>query len=330
MTFLRGDLLNLTRRSCLALLAARAGQAAHDPLLDRWRRIARQTDGTVGASALHLPSGRHVSLNGADPFPLASVCKLPIAIQILALVDEGKLKLCDEIEIPVYDVVPSVSPIADRWREQRRFPLDEMLELMIAKSDNTAVQTLFRMAGGADGMAARFRQWQIDGMRVDRSERQCGLEAVGVRQIPPVEQWTPEMAGQLIQQVPPLARVAAMRRFLSDRRDTATPDATVALLRKAFRGELLSPPLTARLVAIMRATTTGESRLKGQLPTGTIVAHKTGTTATAGNLTGSTNDVGVIAGTLAIAVYIKAATRSQALRDRVIAQFARAAFDSMP
>jgi beta-lactamase class A len=319
--------MKLTRRSCLALLAA-ACRAAQDPLLDRWRRIAKQTDGTVGAAALHLPSGRHVSLNGGDYFPLASVCKLPIAIQILAMVDEGKLRLRDEIEIPVYDVVPGVSPIADRWPGQQRFPLDEMLELMIAKSDNTAVQTLFRMAGGADGMAARFRQWQIDGMRVDRTERQCALEAAGVRQIPPVEQWTPEMAGQLTLQVPPLARVAAMRRFLVDPRDTATPDATIALLRKAFRGELLSPPLTARLMAIMQATTTGEARLKGLLPAGTVVAHKTGTTATAGNLTGSTNDVGVIAGTLAIAVYVKGSTRPQPIREIIIAQIAKAAFDS--
>src|SRR5204862_1923382 len=97
--------------------------------------------------ALHLPSGRRISLNGGERFPMASVCKLPIAIHILAMVDEGKLTLRDEIEIPLYDVVPTVSPIAERWPKQRRFPLDEMLELMIAKSDNTAVQTLFRMGG---------------------------------------------------------------------------------------------------------------------------------------------------------------------------------------
>jgi beta-lactamase class A len=137
------------------------------------------------------------------------------------------------------------------------------------------------------------------------------------------------MAGQLTAQVPPLARLAAMRRFLSDPRDTATPGATIELLRKAFRGELLSAPLTNRLVSILRATATGEARLKGLLPAGTVVAHKTGTTATAVNLNGSTNDVGVIGGTLAIAVYVKAGTRPQSVRDQVIAQIAKAAFDSM-
>jgi hypothetical protein len=42
-------------------MLAGACHAAQDPLLDRWRRIARQTDGTVGAAALHLSSGRLVS-----------------------------------------------------------------------------------------------------------------------------------------------------------------------------------------------------------------------------------------------------------------------------
>ena len=48
---------------------------------------------------------------------------------------------------------------------------------------------------------------------------------------------------------------------------------------------------------------------------------------------GSTNDVGVItlpgnAGRLAIAVYIKGSSRSEAVREKVIAQIARAAFDA--
>ena len=66
---------------------------------------------------------------------------------------------------------------------------------------------------------------------------------------------------------------------------------------------------------------------------GTIVAHKTGTTGTVQGFNGSTNDVGVItlpgnAGRLAIAVYIKGSSRSEAVREKVIAQIARAAFDA--
>ena len=122
-------------------------------------------------------------------------------------------------------------------------------------------------------------------------------------------------------------------RFLDDPRDTATPNGTIQLLERAFRGELLSRELTARLVEILKATTTGSARIKGLLPAGTVVAHKTGTASTVAGLNGSTNDVGVImlpkgAGQLAIAVYVKGSTRGQETRDRVIARIAKAAFDS--
>jgi beta-lactamase class A len=286
----------------------------------------------VGAAALHVDSGRSVSLHGSDRFPLASVCKLPIAIHILAMVGEGKLSLNEDVEIPLQDVVPGISEVADRWARQKRFPLNELLELMVAKSDNSAVQTLFRMGGGSAGLSVRIRQWQIEGIRVDRSERDCGFAAAGVKNVPPVSQWTPRMYDELTAKITPAEHMAAFRRFLADPRDTGTPDGTVRLLRKAFRGELLPAALTRRLMEILNATTTGSARIKGLLPAGTVVGHKTGTTGTVANLNGATNDAGVImlpggAG-LAIAVYVKGSTGDLAARERVIARIAKAAFDS--
>ena len=60
----------------------------------------------------------------------------------------------------------------------------------------------------------------------------------------------------------------------------------------------------ALLLSILRRCQTGEARLKGLLPAGTEVAHKTGTAA------GINNDVGIItlpngAGHIAIAVFIE-------------------------
>ena len=323
----------VSRRWFLPLLGAGFCRAAETPVSERWRQIAAEVDGTVGAAACHLGSGRRASLHGDERFPLASVCKLPIAAHILAMVDEGRLALDEELEIPRHDVWPGVSVVAERWPAQRHFRLDDLLRWMLAQSDNTAVQTLFRIGGGPKSMAARFRQWQIDGMRLDRSERQCALEAAGVRQIPPVSRWTPAMSDELTAAIPPAERVNAMRRFLADPRDTGTPQATIQLLKKLAAGELLSPKLTARLMDILKATTTGSARIKGLLPAGTVVAHKTGTTATAMEFNGATNDAGVILlpegdGQLAIAVYVKGCTRDLDARERVIARIASAAFDS--
>jgi beta-lactamase class A len=326
--------MNFTRREYLGLLGAGACNATNNTVIEQWRRIAKATDGMVGAAALHIGSGRRISLNGEDHFPLASVCKLPIAMNILAMVAEGKFSLNDEIEIPLWDVVPGVSVVAERWPHQKRFRLNELLEWMVAKSDNTAVETLFRVGGGAAGMEARLRQWKIDGVRVDRSERQCNLDAVGVKNIPPVSQWTPGLYDELTAKITPRERLAGMRRFLADPRDTATPNGTVQLLQKVVRGDLLPDELTARLIDILKSTTTGSARIKGLLPAGTVVAHKTGTTSTVAGFNGATNDVGAIllpkgAGQLAIAVYVKGSTRDLATREGVIAGIAKCAFSEM-
>ncbi|MGO4883561.1 MAG: class A beta-lactamase [Bryobacteraceae bacterium] len=293
--------MQLTRRHYLNLLAASLTAAPRDTLLSKWRETAAASDGVLGAAALHLSSGRLVSLHGAERFPLASVCKLPIAMHILALVDEGKLSRQSGIEVVKQDVTLNNSEIGHRWPRERRFPLDELLLAMIAHSDNTAVETLYRIGGGAPAIAARLRAWRVEGVRIDRTERQCNRDAA-----------------------------ASMRAFLADPRDTATPDGTVRMLSLLFRGLLLSAPSTARMVEMLQATTTGPGRIKGLLPPGTVVAHKTGTTGTYHGLNGSTNDVGVVTlpgngGQLALAIYLKGSTSDLPTRESTIARIAKAA-----
>ena len=119
--------MKVTRRQCLWALSSSVAAAADRDLVQEWRRIAAATDGTVEAAALHPASGQMVSLHGRDLFPLGSVCKLPIAINMLALVDEGKLALDQEIEVFPRDVVSGVSDRAKHWPAQRHFPLNEMI-----------------------------------------------------------------------------------------------------------------------------------------------------------------------------------------------------------
>jgi beta-lactamase class A len=75
----------------------------------------------------------------------------------------------------------------------------------------------------------------------------------------------------------------------------------------------------------------GAKRIKGLLPQGTIVAHKTGTSGTINGLTRATNDVGIITlpngNHLAIAVFISDSYDSHADRELAIAKAAKAAFD---
>jgi len=104
------------------------------------------------------------------------------------------------------------------------------------------------------------------------------------------------------------------------------------LLRRIWEGEVLEAETTALLKTIMRDTRTGQGRLRGMLPDGTPVAHKTGTVGDVINDVGviAFNDVGVIAlpdgrGEVVVAMFVKA--KGGEARDRAIAQVARAVHD---
>ncbi len=82
----------------------------------------------------------------------------------------------------------------------------------------------------------------------------------------------------------------------------------------------------------MTQTPTGLKRIKGLLPTGTVVAHKTGTSRTVNGRTAATNDVGLITlpngRHLAVAVFVSDSRADDATREEVIARVARAAWDA--
>jgi len=108
-------------------------------------------------------------------------------------------------------------------------------------------------------------------------------------------------------------------------RNWSTPEAMVQLLTK------LTPEHDALLLKWMTESTPGAKRLKGRLPAGTVVAHKTGTSGTEGGLTRATNDVGLVTlpdgRHLAIAVFVSDSPADTATREDVIAKMARVAWD---
>jgi beta-lactamase class A len=108
-------------------------------------------------------------------------------------------------------------------------------------------------------------------------------------------------------------------------RNWSTPEGMVELLTK------LSPEHDALLLKWMIESTPGPKRIKGLLPAGTIVAHKTGTSGADSGITRATNDVGLVTlpdgRHLAIAVFVSDSPADLATREEVIAKIARVAWD---
>jgi beta-lactamase class A len=290
-------------------------------------RLAEASGGRVGVTAIHVETGRRVSLNGGERFPMASTFKFPLALRVLRMVDDGELELDQPVTLTPHDYRLGYSPIADVSNgSPMTMTLGRLVEATLVDSDNTAADAIMRLAGGPSAVTARLRELGVSGIDVNRYEAQLYTDGAGIRDVPPESEWTVERLSALGDAVPAAERAAAEARYATDPRDTATPDAMAALLVSAFRGETLSPERTALLLRLLTECTRGEARLKGLLPAGTPVAHRTGTQA------GTTNDVGVItlpegAGHVAIAVYVKGSTKPVPDRERAIAEIARTVYD---
>jgi beta-lactamase class A len=296
------------------------------------RAIAPEAGGTVGVSVLHLESGRGASLHGGQALPMASVFKLPVAIELLRRVDRGALSLDQKVALGPGDMRFN-SVIAERAPANGiTLSIGELLEAMVIAGDNTAADRLLTLAGGPEVITAQLEEAGFPDIRVDRGEAEIAFDFAGVSHPPPPATWSLAVLRQAVDGSPEEARRAAYAHFLADPRDTATPDAMVHLLRSVQEGRRLSPEARERLLKLMTKTRTGPDRLRGRLPSGTSVAHRTGTCGDFGKQNACTNDVGIVtlprgAGHLMIAVFVRGSDRGLEARERAIAQIARAAYD---
>ncbi|MGJ7456330.1 serine hydrolase [Halomonas sp. RA08-2] len=258
---------------------------------------------------LHLKvlgeGGERFSWRDDEIWYLASLIKVPVAVELLARVEAGELSLDETLVLRERDYVDGAGPT--NWAEPgTALTLRELLEPMLTVSDNTASDLLIARLG----LAAV-------------NDRAQALSGGGLGPITPLIEVRREAYGQLH----PAARILTGMDFIRLRRveeDAARLDALAQRLRvpraalalpsldDAFEayyssgassgasvgatglnagrldafGELLAaigegralgPAATADLLAIMEQTISGEARLRAGLGPEIRFAHKTGT-----------------------------------------------------
>lgn len=290
-------------------------------------RIATLAKGKVGICALHLESGKQVSLNVQERFPMASTVKVAIAVQLFTLIEQGKLSLMTMVDLQPSDLHPGSGTLDVLFAKPGvQLSVQNLLELMMVISDNSATDILLRLVGGTEAVQKRVNALGIQGMSIDRTIIQLLADLDGIT-LPPTHQWTLGFYARLDSATTPDIKQKASRKLATDPRDTSTPEAMVNLLTQIYRGTAIKPESRALLLGVMERCRGGAARLKGYLPPNTVIAHKTG------SLNGiATDDVGIItlpdeAGHIAIAVFVGDSPMPLADREQVIAQSARAIYD---
>ncbi|EIZ78088.1 beta-lactamase [Novosphingobium sp. Rr 2-17] len=257
--------------------------------------VAEASKGRIGVAAMDLTSGRMVEVLGHQRFPMASTSKVAIAATFLDGVDKGRWSLSSQFALQVPITSAPFSTAVAPVRGGDYMSAQQLLELMITRSNNYATDALLKAVGGPSAVNAWIARAGVADWHIDRDI------ATLVRDDGAIDP----------------ARVV-------DKRDSATPIAMVQLLSGIYQGKWLSPSSRNVLLGAMSRCVTGKNRLRAGLPTDVLVSHKTG------SLSNTSSDIGLIQTSdgrvFAVAVYVTG-QGSRPNREARIASIARTVYN---
>ncbi|BEV16685.1 class A beta-lactamase [Herbaspirillum sp. DW155] len=248
-------------------------------------RLEADVGGRLGVSLVDIDGGRQWGYRADERFPMCSTFKLLAAAAVLRRVDQGLDQLGRRIVYGRQDVLP-YSPVTGKHTGGEGLSLAQLCEAAVTLSDNTAANLMLATMDGPAGLTRFVRTLDDALTRLDRNE-------------PTLNEAVP-----------------------GDPRDTTTPAAMTADLRRLVLGDTLTPASRQQLTQWLVASQTGDKRVHAGLPAGWKAGDKTGT----GRL-GTANDVGVVwtdkGAPLLFAVYLTENAATDARRDAVHAEVGR-------
>ena len=278
-----------TRR---ALIAGAAASLCGGPALaadDALVAIEARVGSRLGVAALDLATGARLAHRADERFPMCSTFKAMAVAAVLAKVDAGAERLDRFVRYGEADL-PSYAPVTRAHVGQGGMSLGDLCAAAIEYSDNGAANLILASLGGPAGWTRYVRGLGDTVSRLDRTEPKLNTSLPG------------------------------------DPRDTATPAAALADLRKTVLGDALKPASRQRLADWLVACKTGDTRLRAGLPRRWKVGDKTGTWS-AENAYASSNDIAVVwteTQPILITCYLTGPDSVPAtLRDAAIADVAR-------
>jgi beta-lactamase class A len=282
---------------CFILFAGSAA-AQDQSFVKKLDSIVGSKKAVVGFSVQILETGDTVSLNGDRRFPMQSVYKFHLALAVLNRVDRGTLKLDQKVFLKKGDLLPDThSPLRDKYPDANVYvSVDELLRYTVGQSDNNGCDILFRLVGRTSVVDRYIKNLGISNVAIVGTEAQMHAD------------------------------------YKVQFKNYSSPKSATALLLKFAQGKVLSESSTDYLRNIMKESASGPNKLKGLLPPGTLVAHKTGYSGTDENgLTYATNDIGLVVlpngNHMLISAFVTMSRESEVVNDRIIAELAKAAFD---
>ena len=289
--------------STLLLLLITSCQSSHktDLLRSKIEQIITDKNAVVGVSIIGNNGNDTISLHGDGRFPMQSVFKFHIALAVLSEVDNGNLSLDQKIIISKEDLLPEDfwSPLRDENPNGGSFTIEKLIQYSVSQSDNTACDVLIRLIGTPEKVEEYFKKNNIQDIQITYNEKDMQAKWENMFQ-----NWT-------------------------------TPKAASETLKMFYenKNNLLSKSSYDFIWKTIKETTTGANRIKGQLPEGTIVAHKTGWSGTnkETGITDAVNNIGIVflpnGEYFIISVFVTESLEKFETNEKIISDIAKATYD---
>lgn len=269
-----------------------------DLLKNKIEPILKNKNAVVGVSIRGIESKDSLNINGELHFPMQSVFKFHIALAVLDKADKGELSLDQEIFIRNAELLPNTwSPLRDKYPNgNMKLTLAEIVKYTVTLSDNNGCDILLRILGGPKEVEKYIHKLGIKDISITYNEEEMHKD------------WDAQFS------------------------NWTTPKAATDLLVIFHSKNILSDSSFSFLKKTMVETSTGKNRIKGQLPEGTIVAHKTGSSGTNDKgITAAANDIGIVtlpdSSHFAISVFVTNSKESEETNEKIISGIAKVTWD---
>jgi beta-lactamase class A len=277
----------------------------------------------LGVAVEDLGARQLWAFNGDRSFPLGAAARVPILAAVMAEAAAGRLPATEVMPVRDVDLSPPPSAVADAWPGRQTWSVAD-LETLALHGDTTALDVLTKRIGGPGAVNGWLNVRRIEGISVDRYQRQVRAEVLGLASFR--ADWTGEAAWtKAIASVPPDQRRRAARAHQADPRDAATPVAMTRLLEAFLDRELGLPPDADRLLGH------DAGYLALALPKGARLAQAAGSAHADQGVTPSSHALAVVelkdGRRVAVVVFLTSSTADAATREKIIAEVGRAVLD---
>ncbi len=279
-------------------------------------KTARDVKGQLGLYMKHVESGREMAIDADKIFPLGSVFKIPIMVEVYRQVNEGLISMDEKIKLENRNYCIG-SGILQYLSPGLELTIRDLITLMIIATDNTASEMLWKRIGiqrvnmlirelglaktsiylpWREGFLLTMGKGPFKNLSVQEAGRKWkGLSDLDRMKI--LNEIDTEFANLSIEdfrrEYENLYGMKEEKKFRTQREydqvfdNLGTPREIGILLEKVLKGEVVSRESSKEMLAMMMRNI-GSSSLPDYLSEDVVVASRSGVTA------GTVNNAGII------------------------------------